>query len=181
MVGYSEVQLSGPGLRSYLDALAASRPTGRTILARFSALNTDAEWFGTQTNLRKFSAFRDFLGNPAVRAALPQLLAEDPLPIGTPPPFDEVPSGVLTLDGEFAWLLIEGGAYGKFSGTHAQAKILASSAVQDLVGDRYEDYRAFWSPEPWSSFFDDVAWDVTWILVNVRLREVTIFCSMDSD
>ena len=109
------------------------------------------------------------------------MLGDDPFPSGNPPEFHESTHGALTLEGDLAVMLVAGGAYRKFKGSHAEAKTLAAAAVHELVEDRYEDFTGFYSGTAWTPWFCDIAWDVTIILLDRGRSEVTFLCSTDSD
>ena len=112
--------------------------------------------------------------------ALPEVLVGAILPPGEPPAFDLETSGPLLLEGELAGLLSRGGAYVRFAGTDAEAKRLAADAARDLLQDRYEDFRVYFSCAVWTPWFDDVAWDATWLLVDDVNMEVTVLVTTDT-
>lgn len=80
-----------------------------------------------------------------------------------------------------AGLLVLGGAYRSFEGSAKEALGLASAAVEELIADGYEQVAVYYSDEPWSGWFFDVAWDQTCFLVNHGLGEVTLMCTTDTD
>lgn len=140
-----------------------------------------AGWFPTSTKLLEYASFRELLSSEAVRTVLPELHVPDPFPVSSPPEFPASSCRTLTLDGELAATLWHGGAYHRFSGSAAEAKQLASSAVYELIQDRHEDFRVFYSDEAWTSWFLDIAWDRTWLLIDDSRLEATLLCLTDSD
>ena len=57
--------------------------------------------------------------------------------------------------------------YKKFAGSGSDAMALGASFTGALWGDRFEEVHIFKSNKPWSDWFCDVAWDNTWIGINV--------------
>jgi hypothetical protein len=178
---YREVEVNDSGLSEFLRLLATTRANGNTYVHRFRWMGDRTDWFRTGTNLSAFETFRGLLESEAARKAMPDILEPSPFPTSRPPNFAQVPGGVLGLDGDLAALLVLGGAYERFRGPHRAAKDIAREAVHDLIEDRYEDFLLYHSEEPWSSWFFDVAWDQTWILVDKREAEVTVICTTDTD
>lgn len=178
---YEEVGLDLVHLTTYLELLAPTRTLGSTHVRRFRWTGPTDDWFDTRTNHVAYPTFRTLLESEAARSALPQILDPSPFPLGTPPDFDGVAGGPLLLDGELAALLVRGGAYERFRGTHREAKAIAVAAARDLIDDRYEDFEVFHSYRAWSPWFFDNAWDQTWLLVDRRDAEVTLICTTDTD
>ena len=178
---YEPVPVGGAGLDRLLAALRATHANGGVLLARFRAVDVDGPWFATGAIVFEDRSFRELLASAALRGALPELEVPDPYPVAAPPRFQQSWAGTLSLDGELARVLVQGGAYVSFPGTAAEAKALAAAAAHDLVGDRHEDFRVYGSTDAWTPWFRDVAWDLTWFLVDDRDREVTVLCVTDND
>ena len=182
-VRYVEQSVDGPGVARYLEALAPTRKDGATKVVRLKAVDVadSAAWFRTGALIYEHETFRNLFTSEAAMHALPEVLVGSIFPSGEPPAFDLVTSGPLMLEGELAGLLSRGGAYVRFAGTDSEAKRLAADAARDLLQDRYEDFRVYFSYAAWSSWFDDIAWDATWVLVDDVNREVTILVTTDTD
>jgi hypothetical protein len=180
---YEQVPVDGAGLRAYVRELERTRTNGDVIVARFRIVGRPPgdDWFHSGSFLGTYEQLRSFFCSDGVLAALPRLLGPDPFPPGTPPEFEGLEFGALALDGALASVLASGGAYGRFGGSMADAKRLASDAVHDLLGERYEDVAVYYSAHAWTPWFKDVAWDVTWLLVDHARHEVTMICSTDTD
>jgi hypothetical protein len=180
---YSHVPVGGTGLDQYLQALAPTRANGGTVVCRLKAtgMAEPSRWFSTATFADEHEAFRGLLTSDAAGSAMPDVVVGEVFPPGQPPVFHQVTSGALLLEGELAGMLSRGGAYVPYAGTDAEAKQLAAAAARDLLQDRYEDFRVFFSDVPWTSWFFDIAWDVTWLLVDDANHEVTIIVSTDTD
>ena len=50
-----------------------------------------------------------------------------------------------------------------------------------LFGDRFDEVLVYHSYKPWSSWFYDVAWDASWIVIDKRSSTVDILCITDTD
>jgi len=179
---YEVAEIGGAAFATLLDAIRATRDPGNVLAGRFRAVDVAEpdEWFHTGSVALADTSFRDLLTSDAARGALPGLKVPDPYPLAAPPRFDG-PLSTLTLDGELAAVLVNGGAYVAFTGTAAEAKRMASAAVYDLIQDRHEDFRVFRSDDAWSPFFMDIAWDATWFLVDRPRLEVTLLALTDAD
>lgn len=180
---YIEVTVEGEGLDRYLLALAPTRANGTTRVVRLKAVDIDDEvsWFPVGTIAEANETFRSLFLSETARAALPDVLEDTSFPYRDPPVFHQASSGALMLEGELAGILSRGGAYVSFAGPDAEAKRLAAGAANDLLQDRYEDFRVFFSDAPWTPWFFDIAWDATWLLVDDANHEVTIIASTDTD
>ncbi|MDF9554150.1 hypothetical protein P5757_15785 [Bacillus tropicus] len=85
------------------------------------------------------------------------------------------------LDGSIAFQIIRGGAYKYFPERMVIAKQLASDVCQYMFQDRYEDIKVFESDSPWTDWFYDVAWDVTWMVLDSREQKMWFICATDTD
>lgn len=91
-------------------------------------------------------------------------------------------SHALTTAGHVAWLLVRGGAYGEFDGSHAEAKALGEGFVDDLFGDRYEDVAVRRTTDRWSDWFATVPhWDETLVCCDVAETRVWVLLFTDTD
>ena len=61
------------------------------------------------------------------------------------------------------------------------AKQLASNVCQCMFQDRYEDIIVFESHAPWTDWFYDVAWDVTWMVLDSKECKMWFICATDTD
>ncbi len=74
------------------------------------------------------------------------------------------------LDGSIAAQVLWGGAYEEFKEWPVVAKQLAVNVCQYMFRDRYEDIKVFESYLSWTDWFYDVAWDVTWMVLDRKER-----------
>ncbi|MCU5376529.1 hypothetical protein OCA08_05190 [Bacillus cereus] len=85
------------------------------------------------------------------------------------------------LDGSIAAQILWGGAYEGFKERPVIAKQLAVNVCQCMFQDRYEDIKVFESYRPWTDWFYDVAWDVTWMVLDSKERKMWLICATDTD
>ncbi|MCS1350908.1 hypothetical protein [Mechercharimyces sp. CAU 1602] len=84
---------------------------------------------------------------------------------------------------ELVCAIYEGGAYKKFDGTTREARTIAAN-FSDYVfglGDKLPNIKAFNSFKPWSSWFFDVAWDISWLIFDMEDKKLWLICITDSD
>lgn len=85
------------------------------------------------------------------------------------------------LDGSIAAQILWGGAYEGFKERPVIAKQLAVNVCQYMFQDRYEDIKVIESYRPWTDWFYDVAWDVTWMVLDSREQKMWFICATDTD
>ena len=170
--------LTLPALDDVLGHLRATHANGGAEFAQFRVSeHPTLHWFGSRNRLDEIDFFDRFLYSPAVSFALP------PLKIGA--------SGVsgtgfewgnsLTLDGEIAQMLVQGGAYDKFAGPAREAKAMAGRFCEAVFGERFTEVQVYKSHKPWSDWFYGVAWDATWLGFDKRHVKVWLLCVTDTD
>lgn len=87
------------------------------------------------------------------------------------------------VDGYIAWLMIRGGAYGRFEGTQAEAKEWGRQFETELFEEKYEDFfvRRI-NNKQWSEWFTGTQhWDDTLITVNVKEKRIWLFMFTATD
>jgi hypothetical protein len=162
----------------YLALMREFNVNGGAIFARFGlSCNRDFDWFATRRRWVEIDFLSNFLSHATVREQLPAVV--DGLKTEAIQPFDWRSS--LTLDGELARNLVFGGAYKKFEGPAHEAKQIGVEVCKGLFGDRFNDVEVFASCSPWSSWFMDVAWDSTHIIIDRLNQTVSIIASTDTD
>jgi len=178
---YRSTGLPSSGVDAMMTELRRTHLNGGALLARFRVIEDDEviRWFASRNRFDEFGFFPHFLGSAAVRSALPDLEIPDSLDgdLG----FEESWAGTLSLDGELAATLVHGGAYKAFDGPPAEAKRLGMAFVAAFVGDRHDHFHVYRSNEAWASWFFDVAWDSTYVLIDCENAEITLLCITDTD
>ena len=180
-LSYVPLPVGGPATDRLLAELRRQYVNGAVLLLAFQVVGDDdaCHWFVTRNRFDEYGFVDHFLTSPALRDAAPDLVRdrEDTQAAD----LRESPGGAFALDGLLASTLMSGGAYERFEGSGAQAKAMAAAALDDVVGQRYEQFAAFHSFAAWSEWFHDVAWDTTVVLVDLARRQVVLFAATDTD
>lgn len=172
---------SGPATDRFLAVLATTHVNGGGLLARFQVRDDDqvSHWFCSRNRFEEYGFFFHLLSSSAVHEAVPQLF-----PKGAPkkiPRLREHWAGQYALDGELAAILMNGGAYKRFEGPAAEAKALGMAIADELLGTRYDEFHCFTTDKAWSKWFGGAGSDVTWALIDLRAKQVTLICVTDED
>jgi hypothetical protein len=85
------------------------------------------------------------------------------------------------LPGSLASALIGGGAYTSGSMPARSAMKIADEAAESLLASDFESPRVFVSYVPWSTFFHDVAWDYTWLIIRPSDKRLEVVMATDTD
>jgi hypothetical protein len=167
-----------PAVDDVLRYLRQSHTNGGALFSQFRISDHPTfHWFASRNRLWEMDFFRRFLSSTAVVSSLPELqidagsLSEPGFQWGNS----------LTLDGEIAFLIASGGAYGKFEGTSRDAKNLGARFCDALFADRFIEIQVHSSHQPWSRWFCGVAWDSTWLGLDKRFSKVWMLCTTDTD
>lgn len=180
-LNFEVVATALPAVATVMDELQKTHVNGGVIFKRFRVSVQDAtlHWFASRNRFVEYDFFGAFLGSDGFRDALPELPCPDTSrdALG----FRQSASGTLTLDGEIAAILVQGGPYERFGGTPTEAKRIGVAFSDALVGDRHNEFKVYTSANAWSPWFCDVAWDLTWLLIDMRHNEIAIGCITDSD
>jgi len=167
-----------PAVDDYLAELRRININGGAFIARFHIDgNRDFNWFATRNRWDDIAFFSRLFSHPVFASALPEVATD----VSTAELAEFEWSTPLTLDGELARTLVMGGAYEKFAGTHREAKAFGERVADALFGDRFSDVLVFRCDKPWSSWFFDIAWDATTVLIDKRRQIVTVLVSTDTD
>jgi hypothetical protein len=118
-----------------------------------------------------------FVKHAVVQARLEDLLAD--VDLDEMLHFDQV--SPLAVEGALAAQLFEGGAYGNHNFSAIQARDLARGFCTSLFGERFDEVQVSFCDHAWSSWFCDIAWDRSWVVVDRREKRVTVVCTTDSD
>ena len=162
---------------AFLNAVREVFVNGGAHFARFHVAESDVlDWFVSRNLLDEVGFIPALLASPAFDAALPELAQ------GKEPgkaQWQEVSS--LTLDGEWARVLVCGGAYESYEGAGPAAKRIGALACEQLFGDRWEDMLLRTTRQVWSDWFFDIAWDYTWVGVDKVNRSAWVLVMTDTD
>lgn len=180
-VRYERRPLREPAVDAVVAELDRSHANGGALVARFGVVEEDAafRWYATRDRFTEWDFFRHFLGSPAVREALPELGIPDRLKGDLK--FARCWAGTLALDGELAAMMVGGGAYERFRGTHTEAKRLGTAFVDAVVGERHGEFRVYRSHAAWAGWFFEIGVATTTIVIDLGRAESLLLCVTDTD
>ena len=163
---------------AYAEALRAVYTNGQVRHASFRVLPHPVfEWYGSRNLVHAMWFFKEFWTLPQVRDFMPEPLAD--LKFYSNDVFQD--SSPFLLGGSTGRALYAGGAYKRHPDGPVHAKELGDRLANEWVDDRYDEVLVYESYAPWSSFFLDVAWDITWVAFDKGQRVVHVICGTDSD
>jgi len=85
------------------------------------------------------------------------------------------------FDGRLARVLYNGGAYTTSEGDGHDAKTLAIEVADAIFGLRFGEVSLLESVQAWTPWFKGIAWDLTMVLFDRRLRRLSMFVITDTD
>jgi hypothetical protein len=165
-------------LEEFIAQVRKSHDNGGAHLALFDVGSDHVfDWFASRNRLTDEELLDTLLTHPSVQRALPELFLA---------PHERVTSGLawydeFLLDGTLARILYNGGAYSKSQGDGRREKALALSVCEGMFGLRFGEVSCYISHDPWTSWFKDVAWDVTAVVFDRRKRKLWILTITDTD
>lgn len=118
------------------------------------------------------------LFHPVIRDALPEMrIPERP---GSSAKFER--EDPFQVDGIFAALLYEGGAYsGRSHGNGRSEKELALAVCDEMFELRYGEASVYSSDYPWTDWFHSESWDKSVVVIDKRRRLLWLLCVTDTD
>lgn len=177
-VQYEVLPTTDPALLPVLQELQATRVNGGVILKIFRPVDPSAFDRATREDLRGFpNMLRCFLEAPSVRSTVPEL--QLPCPLSHMPQFAQY-SG-FEFEGAVTRHLLFGGAYVASSLDEETARQYSRDFVDGLLGQGRLHSTAWGTEEPWTPWFHDVAWDVTFVILQRQTRQWALFCITDTD
>lgn len=167
-----------PRLAPFLDPLRQRYVNGRVVHRRF-AIPPSADFldFVDRGRLHDVFFFGRFWQARSVAAALPY------------PPHDPNLVGHqafawgqrVALPGLLATMLVRGGAYREWGQPAREAMRLGLAAAEVLLDGDFDGPGVFVSESAWSSFFFDVAWDYTVLVIDAKRRRIDVLLATDTD
>lgn len=166
-----------PAVGELLKALRSTHVNGGAVFGRFRIADSpNLHWFVSRNRFDEITFIEHLLTSDALRAHLPNL--------NSPASMEALKwewwSSYL-MAGDWARTLMAGGAYEKFKREARYAMEIGERACFELFGDRFEDVMVFRSWAPWSDWFFNVAWDMTWVGIDKREAKAWILCITDTD
>ena len=162
----------------FVESLRACYDNGDVGFFQFSVEGNDhLSWYASRNRWLEINFFEEFFQLPALQEQMKEIL------IGINLSKESVFNwgSAYTIDGELARVLKSGGAYGKFSGSGNDAKVLAGTLCRSIFEERYEDIQVYENHRAWSSWFHNVAWDYTFCWIDHKKHEISILCATDTD
>jgi hypothetical protein len=171
--------LSDPSLAQFVALIRERYINGGAYLVAFDVgVNPIFHWFASRNRLEEEELLARLLTHETILSNLPDLdIPQAPqLPqISLKPQFS------FSIDGTFAQLLYDGGAYWHTNGTGENEKRLALEVCHALFDSRYAEIQVYACFEPWTRWFKGVAWDYTFALFDKRRARLSLFVITDTD
>lgn len=176
---FSEVIEISPEIAEYVESLKRTYLNGNVVYKKFVLPNDKTlDWYASRNRFHDMGFFENFWIVDSVQKSLPYKLDKS-LNFYSDKTFAW--SSPFVLGGNMAWALSSGGAYERHSRGAVDAKKLADLAANEMIHDDYDNILVFESHLPWSSFFMDVAWDGTWVIIDKLKRFVHVLIATDTD
>jgi hypothetical protein len=176
-IALTPIKLADEPFTEFLRQLRLSHNNGGAYLVAFEVSDDPIfNWFASRNRLSDDDLIDSLLIHPVIRSALRDLAIPD----------SKVSSGLkladpFQLDGNFARRLYNGGAYWIVKEDGKSAKMLALAVCEAMFGLRYGEVAFVESFAAWTSWFHNVAWDLTEIVFDRRLRRLWVFVLTDTD
>jgi len=175
-VHYTDCEIRDPRADAFLAAIRNLYANGRVLFRCFQPTVTEA--FRSAADFDRHDLahrLRAFLVAPTIRAMLKELEL---------PPLSETLPGfhycsAYEMEGALVATLLRGGAYNKFPGTEDEARRLARDFVS-VIGHQHSEVFEI-VEEAWTSWFYNVAWDLSFVVLNSRQLRWWILCMTDTD
>ena len=164
------------GLTAAVDALRKTHVNGGAQVAQFSVdAGPAVRWALSRNGWNEFDLFGRFFRHQAVVEALPAVAAIKP----SISAFQM--EGTFTAYGRLADWIMSGGAYERFAGSDEEALDLAKGFARAAFDFRFSETFTWVNWMPWTDWFQDVAWDGTFLWFDARTGIVTVLLITDTD
>jgi hypothetical protein len=177
-IGVSVIKRRDQVLDSFLEDIRELYDNGGAFLSGFD-ISPDSvfDWFASRNRLSEDGLLDSLLLNPAIRNALPDIYGNAPQKIETGLAFYDP----FMLDGVLLRILYYGGAYSKNEGDGRAEKAFAIHVCEAMFESRFGEVSCYLTHKAWSSWFKDVAWDLTVAVFDRRTRRLWILATTDTD
>jgi len=172
----SPVHPIDPRLTAVVDVLNATHVNGGAQLAQFAIDAAPAiAWALSRNRLSEFDLLHRFFSHANVTATLPAVCSPGP----------EIASfqmeSTFTAYGRLASWISSGGAYEKSRASDEEAINLAGDFMRAAFGMRFSEAFTWVNWKPWTDWFQDVAWDGSFVWFDTRKGVVTVLLITDTD
>jgi hypothetical protein len=173
----SRAELASEALGRFMELVRNSHTNGGAHFATF-ALGPDFvfDWFASRNRLADEHLIDSLIVHSVIRETLPQLQ----IPVSNADTGLEL-SDPFMFDARLARILYNGGAYTIAVGDGREAKTLAIEVGDAVFGLRFGEVSLLESVQAWTPWFKGIAWDLTMVLFDRRLRRLSIFVITDTD
>lgn len=177
---YRRAEIAEPACLALCEAMAGVHLNGGVVFARLTPTDPDAFAIGVQEATSPTSAaLLDWLANPTVREAVPDLQIPPAADVQHAPSLHA--THALGMEAELTHRLLVGGAYQAWDGAVEAARQLAKDCVAAMLEDRLLEATVFLSRSAWTPWFRQVAWDLTFFVRDLEARMVWILALTDED
>lgn len=167
-----------PAELPFVAHLAHMYENGRVIHKTFALpKHPDLTDFIQRGVLHPTFFFERFWSAKSVFAALPYALCD--LNLLSPSIFRRVLP--VELSGMLAAALVRGGAYTSVPMRARRAVEIAEQAAELILNNDLENPHVYVSHARWSSFFHDLAWDNTWLVIRPADMRIEVVLATDTD
>lgn len=177
-IDFKEVRTSLPAVERFVKELGSLYENGTISFATFSLpIQSAFDWYVSRGEFHEMGFFEHFWRKEGPSRIFPYELKNLNF-------FDRSifsPSSPFLLGGNLAWKLSRGGAYQAFKRGGLEAKHLGEEAALEMLDGDFDNPFVFDCDATWSSFFLDVGWDYTNIIINPKERIVHILLATDTD
>jgi hypothetical protein len=176
---FEPLAVDDPRIDALLDVVRATYVNGGALLGAFTVrFDGPHSWYWkSQPEGPGVYDFSAFFASQALAEALPELETGDGFRIEA----NWERTGPFMLDGELTAVLVQGGAYDRFQGPPQEAKRLAMAFCEAVFDYRYTQVDVYRSSEYWSPWFEAVAWDYSWLILDDERSRVWLLCVTDTD
>lgn len=162
----------------FLKRLRDTHSNGGAYLGAFEVeVDPTFDWFASRNRLCEKNLLDRLMLNRAIVEGFPELRISAPSTEGK----GFCMSDPFLLDGTLSRILYNGGAYGHGNGNGRADKVLALEVCDAMFGLRFAEVTYDVNHDAWTPWFKGVAWDLTAILFDLRLRSFWMLVVTDTD
>lgn len=165
-----------PSIRAFVKHLSTYYSNGSVQYGCFRLGDSEVlDWYCSRNKLKEMPFFRYLWEQEPIKSYfnLGRLYEESNSAFDGLSPF--------SLGGSLARVLAFGGAYQRPSWGGAESKAIGEEAALALIESDYEHSLVFESLYAWCDFFNDVAWDYSWVVLNKKTRLLHVLMATDTD
>jgi hypothetical protein len=181
-IDIKRVDLPSQPFGNFIEHVRKSHDNGGAYLAAFDvAPDRVFDWYASRNRLSDDGCLEGFVTHYTVREALPELRIPSSIaPVSTcNNGFRQ--SDQFLLDGTFAHVLYNGGAYHNAQGDGRTEKKFALEVCDAMFGLRYGEISCYPNYDRWIPWFRGIAWDLTLVVFDRRTRRIWFLAVTDTD